>query len=209
MESAKNMHEKTQQAGSDNSAATKIAVIGIGNILFGDEGLGVYGVAYLQANYDFFPALDLIDGGTLGMNLVDVLLSYRKVLILDTISVDDADAAGTVYDLPAEVLQGLGSYRRTAHEIEVLQALELASLAGEAQSLAEVRIIGMVPQTIEQVQMNLTTAVEQAWPDLMASAVQVLHGWQVRVSPASQNKSLRQIIAAYQQASAVREARHG
>jgi hydrogenase maturation protease len=194
-----NSRQKTQQAGSEMSVTPGIAVIGIGNILFGDEGLGVYGVAYLQANYDFCPAVSLIDGGTLGMNLVDVLLSYPKVLIIDTLSVGKKEAPGALYHLPAEALQGLGSYRRTAHEIEVLQALELASLAGHENALTEVWIIGMVPANIEQVTIGLSPAIEAQWRALTASAIQQLQAWGVEVHARPQSVPLQQVIDGYRE----------
>ena len=172
------------------------AVIGIGNILFKDEGLGVYATQYLQQNYDFTPDIDLIDGGTLGMNMIQTYQSYQRIIILDTISVDDDACAGTLYNLNAEVLQGLGNSRKTAHEIEVLQTLELGALAGD---MAEIQIIAMVPEQIDEVVMDLTEEVRQAMPLFIQTILDELSKWGIKHAPKKQVVSLQEIINQYNQ----------
>ena len=170
--------------------------MGIGNILFKDEGLGVYASLYLQQNYDFSPAVELIDGGTMGMNMIHIYQSYQQLIILDTISVEGTEKAGSVYCLNADVLQGLGNCRKTAHEIEVLQTLELASLAGE---MAEIQIIAMVPEQIDEVTMALTPTVLDAMPTLIETTLNYLEKWGVQCAPKSSAVSWQTIIETYHQ----------
>lgn len=177
-----------------------IAVIGIGNILFNDEGLGIYATQFLKQNYHFTPQIELIDGGTLGMNMIHYYQSYERVLLLDTISVDEHSPAGSVYNLDAKVLQGLGSCRKTAHEIEVLQTLELGALAGE---MAEIQIIAMVPEEMDNVVMALTATVQQAMPLFIQTIIEALQKWGVQASPQRQGTSLESIINQYNQQQAV------
>ncbi|MEA2099908.1 MAG: hydrogenase maturation protease, partial [Campylobacterota bacterium] len=67
----------------------KNIIIGVGNLLFCDDGIGVIAIKYLEQNYDFNPKIELLDGGTLGFNLAEYFLEYENVFIIDTISTDD------------------------------------------------------------------------------------------------------------------------
>ena len=172
-----------QEAQGDDSA--KFAVMGIGNILFKDEGLGVYAAQYLQANYEFSPAVDLIDGGTMGMNMIHTYQRYQRLIILDTISVDAAEQPGAIYCLNADVLQGLGHCRKTAHEIEVLQTLELGALAGD---MADIQIIAMVPEEINDVSISLSQTVLEAMPMFVETILAELSKWGVQAALKPGNK---------------------
>ncbi|MFA4832144.1 hydrogenase biosynthesis protein HydD, partial [Helicobacter pylori] len=74
----------------------KILILGIGNILFGDEGIGVHLAHYLKRNFSFFPSVDIIDGGTMAQQLIPLITSYEKVLILDCVSAKGVEI-GSVY----------------------------------------------------------------------------------------------------------------
>lgn len=178
--------------------------MGIGNILFKDEGLGVYASQYLQANYDFTPKIDLIDGGTMGMNMIHTYQRYQRLIILDTISIESTETAGAIYSLNADVLQGLGNCRKTAHEIEVLQTLELGALAGD---MAEIQIIAMVPDDIDEVTMTLSPSVLEAMPLFIETILTELGRWGVEYQPkkqaSSQKISWQAIIDQYNQQQAL------
>ncbi|MDG6774154.1 HyaD/HybD family hydrogenase maturation endopeptidase [Thiomicrorhabdus sp. ZW0627] len=173
-----------------------IAVLGVGNILFRDEGLGIYATQFLKDNYDFSPPIDLIDGGTIGMNLIHYYQSYDHLLLLDTISVDEEGEPGSVYCLPSEVLQGMGNYRRTAHEVEVLQTLELGALAGD---VADIQVIAMVPEDMDSVSISLTDTVKQTLPLLIQTTLEQLEKLGVEVKQKISPVSLEQILRRYDQ----------
>ncbi|MBU1642510.1 HyaD/HybD family hydrogenase maturation endopeptidase [bacterium] len=170
----------------------KIAVIGVGNILFMDEGVGVYASRMLEANYRFEPDIEIIDGGTLGFKLMDYFEAYDKVVILDTVSIDDAP--GSVYNLPADALMGLGDYRQTVHEVEVVGMLEVCSMLDK---MAEVNIVGIIPQDIQSVEINLTDTLKKAFPGLMEQAIRVLADAGITVTPGCSQSNIDEIIAGY------------
>jgi len=134
----------------------KSVVIGIGNTLFKDDGIGVYTAHYLNKNYLFSPYLEIIDGGTLGLNLIEYLHSFDNVILLDTLSINTLP--GEIYRIPAEEFHGLGSFRSTAHEVEVVQMLEASQLYGIDTNVV---VIGIVPDDITSVSIGLTSAVEK------------------------------------------------
>ncbi len=173
----------------------KTVVIGVGNILFMDEGVGVYASRLLQENYTFEPEIEVIDGGTLGFNLMEYYHDYEKVIILDTVSIKDEP--GSIYFLPSEALMGLGDYKQTVHEVEVLGMLELSSML---EQVAEVNVIGIIPEDIQSVQIDLTKTLKQAFPGLIEKTLQSLQDTGVIVKEKPMPKHLDEIIGLYNSA---------
>ncbi len=147
----------------------KNLLIGVGNVLFKDEGVGVYAAKYLENNYSFDDSLEIIDGGVLGFKLMALFQEYDNVIILDTVSIEDNP--GSVYRLPSDVLMGLGSYRKTAHEVEIIEMLEICSML---EKMANVVIIGIVPLDIESVENSMTDEVISAMPQYLRTVLDEL-----------------------------------
>ena len=76
----------------------KILILGIGNILFGDEGIGVHLANFIDEKYEFKGdhQVDIIDGGTLAQRLIPIITDYDKVFVFDCVDVDEANI-GDVY----------------------------------------------------------------------------------------------------------------
>jgi hydrogenase maturation protease len=166
----------------------KSIVIGIGNTLFKDDGIGVYTALYLKHNYTFSPELDIVDGGTLGLNLLEYLQNYDRVIILDTLSIQDKP--GTLYRVPAEEFQGLGDSRSTAHEVEVIQMLEAGELYGLTSS---VMILGIVPEDVESVSIGLSQSVQRHFNDYLQLLLREINAWGIE-SRQSETMSLDTVI---------------
>lgn len=139
--------------------SAKNIVIGVGNVLFKDEGVGIYAAQYLEKNYSFDESTQIIDGGVLGFKLMTYFQEYENVIILDTVSIEEE--AGGIYRLPADVLLGLGSYRKTAHEVEIIEMLEICSMLDK---IANVVVIGIIPKDIESVENAMTDEVIDKFP---------------------------------------------
>lgn len=138
----------------------KILVLGIGNILFGDEGIGVHLCNYLKLNYSFQSEheVDFVDGGTLASMLIPLITSYDKVLILDCVSVDNAHV-GDVYAFDFDNVPNVITWAGSAHEVEMLQTLRLTAINGD---LPPVWIIGIVPEVIgEDTAFTLSESIKQ------------------------------------------------
>lgn len=178
----------------------KTIVIGVGNILFYDEGTGVYAAAYLKENYTFSPDIEIIDGGTLGVRLSEYFLEYDEVLICDTVSIDDD--AGSVYILDDKALSGLGTTAQSVHEIEVTQMIESCKMFGEC---AEVTIIGIVPEDIEPIAFGLSESVQEAFPRMMESIVVTLEDKGIRVHKKEDVTPLPVVLTGYANPTAPRE----
>ena len=153
-------------------------VIGVGNMLFKDEGIGIYASEYIRQNYKFDDKdLEIIDGGTLGFKLMTYFQEYDNVIILDTVSVEDK--AGEIYRLPSEVLLGLGNYRKTAHEVEIVEMLEIVSVL---DSHANVTIIGIIPEDIISVGIGLTKTMEDRFEEFILNGIKEIESLGIKAT---------------------------
>lgn len=139
----------------------KILVLGIGNILFGDEGIGVHFCNYIDEKYEFSgaPSLDIIDGGTAAMRLIPLISSYDLVLMIDCVSVKNAKI-GDVFFFDFERALEAASWQGSAHEFEMLQTLQMMDMFGDRPPIW---ILGVVPFVIgENTTFDLTDEILNA-----------------------------------------------
>lgn len=122
----------------------KILVLGIGNILFADEGAGVHICKMIEANYKFssnLHSVDFIDGGTLAYRLLPIMGEYDYIIILDCIDVEN-EKKGEVYFFDYENMPKSVSWQGSAHEVEMLQTLVMMDLLGDRPPT---KILGIIP----------------------------------------------------------------
>jgi len=127
-----------------------ILVLGIGNILLKDEGVGVHAVRELTARAERGrPTLpddvELYDGGTFGIDLLDTIANRRKVIVIDAVRADAAP--GTVLRFTAADLVRPGRPDLSLHQVGLFETLAMARQLGCAPE--EVVIFGIVPMALE------------------------------------------------------------
>lgn len=119
-------------------------ILGVGNILLRDEGIGVRVVEYLRTQ-DLPSDIELVDGGTAGADLIDILADRQVVLIIDAI---DADAApGTVLKLTPEQVIAFETNPLSLHSLDIPQTLAMTKILG--CNPQKVILFGIVPRVIE------------------------------------------------------------
>lgn len=139
----------------------KILVLGIGNVLFADEGLGVHLCHFMRQNYEFSSTLhsvDFIDGGTLGLRLGYIIADYDKMVLLDCLEANDAQS-GDVFFFPFDAIPSQINFSGSAHEVEMLQTLNFLALEG---TLPPTHILGFVPKRIEAMSFELSNTALKA-----------------------------------------------
>lgn len=151
-----------------------ILVLGVGNILLSDEGVGVRAVEHLQKNYAFPERVRLMDGGTLGMRLMDALMDCALVVVLDAVL--GGKEPGSIYRLTGEDLRKSLSFRDSTHQTDLVDTLICCDLAGHRP---EAVVLGMQPQDYATLAVGLTPACEGAIPALCAAALQELQKYGV------------------------------
>ena len=186
------------------SSGKRIAIVGAGTVIFNDEGVGVYAAKYLEENYDFDGDVTLVDGGVLGFQLMVYYQEYDRVIILDTITMEN-DKAGAIYNLPAEELLGLGSYKQTAHEVEIVEMLEICSLL---ENFAHTSIVGIVPADILSVKSDLSCELKREFQNFLNVALSELDKMGETYTKNKNEYTLEQVIDSYANPIAQRDLAH-
>jgi hydrogenase maturation protein HypF len=157
----------------------RIAVIGLGHALLGDDALGVAVVQALDRTYVVPPSVAVIDAGSCGLDLVHHLLDRDHVIFVDALA--EAAPAGTLRTVGRDELwaaKGAG-VRLAPHEPAIHDALALASLAGRGPRDAV--LVGVVPESLD-VGVELSPAVSRALPRAVGEVVRLLSRLGVELS---------------------------
>jgi hydrogenase maturation protease len=151
---------------------TGTVVIGLGNPLMGDDGLGLAALALLHDHWTFDPPLTLVDGGTWGLTLLPTIEDAARVLLLDAINVGAAPGAPVLLqraDLPRVLATKL-----SPHQIDLREVLALAEWRG---TLPETIVaIGLQPAAVEM-RTTLSAPLTASLPDMVERALAQLATW--------------------------------
>ena len=136
-----------------------ITILGVGNILLTDEGFGVHVVKRLETEYRVSPAVPILDGGTLGMELLAYMEEVDRLILVDAIA--GGGVPGTVYSFThEEAVTRLGA-SVSVHEVGMQDILRIRLL--QDRPIEEIRVIGAEPEVIEpglEMTPCMTAAVE-------------------------------------------------
>ncbi len=166
-----------------------MVILGIGNVLQKDDGIGVYAATYLQHNYTFSPNIEIINGGVEGINLFNVVERSKHLLILDSIELNDEP--GSIYLIPSHELSGHGLNSGGAHEIGVLQVLDMLELQGKPTP--ETTVLGIIPHHIT-FDMALSETLSRAFEGYIKVALRYLQKAGIEAVPNTEQTSLEEII---------------
>lgn len=156
------------------SPSPRITVLGIGNLLWADEGFGVRCVEALQQRYEFADNVTLIDGGTQGLYLIQHVQQADYLLIFD--AVDYNMAPGTLkFVADDEVPRFLGVKKLSLHQTGFQEVLMLAQLTGHYPQ--RVLLMGCQPERMDDYGGSLRPSVKAALELAVDAARQVLEDW--------------------------------
>jgi len=148
-------------------------VLGIGNVLWSDEGFGVRAVEALHAEYAFPDSVALVDGGTQGLYLYPFVAMARRVIVLDAI--DFHLAPGTLRVLRDGEVPSWSSTRMSPHQNGFNDVLALAHLRGDAPE--RVTLVGVQPEELEDLGGSLRARVKACIPAAVDIAARELADW--------------------------------
>ena len=162
--------------GEGGGDEAEIRVLGLGNVLMGDDAAGPWVVEHLRAEYDVVGA-SLTDVGTPGLDLVPHIGGARVVVLVDTVK-----SAGEAGELrlyrKEEILKHPPGPRTSPHDPGVKETLLYLDMAGQGPE--EVLLVGIVPGRVEK-GLGLTPAVAAAVPEAARAVVAELRRLGVRV----------------------------
>ena len=166
-----------------------LAILGVGNILEKDDGIAIYASSYLQDNYTFSPNIDIINGGVEGINLLNLFMEYKYILILDAIEIEDE--VGSIYHIPSSELTGYGLNSGGAHEIGVIQCFDILELMGK--EIPKSSVLGIIPHQID-VHIGLSEAMSEKFGVYIQTLLGILKDFDIEVKQNSETISLEEII---------------
>ena len=154
---------------NSNSSRCPVLVLGMGNILLEDEGLGIRALELLEQRYEIPPQVELLDGGTTGMGLLDDISGRQHVLVLD--AVQTGEPPGTLVKLAGDEVPVYFGMRISPHQLGLSDVLATLELSGEQP--AGVTVLGLVPLSLEMC-LRLSDLVNDKLDSLVEAAVNEL-----------------------------------
>ncbi len=148
---------------SDN----KILILGIGNVLMGDEGVGVHSIKELEKE-TFPPNVTLLDGGTGGFHLLEYLQEYPRIIMIDATM--DGKPAGTISLIKPKFATDFPK-SLSAHDIGLRDLIESTAVLGE---LPKMYLITVTIDSIQSMQMELSPEIEKQIPAVIERVKEVL-----------------------------------
>ncbi len=166
---------------SEEGHSQRILVLGVGNALLRDEGVGIRVVHELLARYHFPENVNVVDGGVLGLSLTGILMEADRVIIVD--AVRGGGKPGQIYRFPWQAKPGHIHYKDSLHQIDMMETLALLPLVGDPP---EVVVVGVEFENIFDYGLELTPRVEAAVEKLLGVVLAELRRLGAEPTPRAQ-----------------------
>ena len=160
------------------TGAPLVRVLGLGNVLMGDDALGPWVIHRLDATYVFPPEVEVVDVGTPGLDLVPYVAGPCGIILVDTVHSKGAEP-GTIRIFDRDALVKFGPKPRLSpHDPGVTEAILAVEMAGEAPAF--VKLVGVVPESVKAgvgltplLQDAVTRAADEIVVELLARGYDV------------------------------------
>lgn len=146
---------------SNSLIKDRLLVIGLGNLLMGDDGVGIHVINELK-KYDLSENLDVIDGGTAGVDLIDILSSYRKVIVIDAVMDKGDDLTDIKFFSTGDLLLREDDSDYSLHDMELTSVLSLMKTLDV--DIPDIKIIG-IPAAAVTPGIKLSKECERLVPE--------------------------------------------
>ena len=149
-----------------------VTILGVGNVILRDEGFGVRVAEYLDAHYDFPDNVQVVDGGTLGIELTQFVTGTKKLLVID--SINSHAAPGTRFAFREDDVLAHFQDKISAHEIGIQDVLALLTVTG--RKIPTVTVLGAQPYDLEA-GVELSEEMKKLVPVVADEALAELRAW--------------------------------
>jgi hydrogenase maturation protease len=140
----------------------KVMILGVGCILYSDEGFGVRVVQEIQKRYAFSENVSVVDGGVLGVNLLGVISQPDHLIVVDVIR--NKGNPGDLYRLSGKQIPERIRAKNSLHQVDFLEALTLCQALDK---VPETVIVGVEPEDIETLSIELTPTTKSRLDDVI------------------------------------------
>ncbi|NDY73928.1 hydrogenase expression/formation protein [Desulfobacter hydrogenophilus] len=144
-----------------------ITVLGVGNILYTDDGVGIRVVEKLEKEYEFSENIDIIDGGVLGVNLLGVISNAGRLIVVDTVL--NHAQPGDLHRLDHDQIPNRILAKNSLHQVDLIEAL---TLCNALDHVPQTTIIGIEPKDIETLNEHLTPEIGARLDDLVQNVLE-------------------------------------
>ena len=155
-----------------------ITILGVGNLLYTDEGVGIRVAEALQDCYEFPENVKVVDGGTLGMNLLGIISEADILIVVD--AVRNGGEPGTFYRLTGAEIPKRIRAKNSLHQVDLLEALTCCQALDK---VPEAVILGVEPQDITTLGVELTTTIRAQVDSLVKAVLEELTKLGVKYCP--------------------------
>ena len=157
------------------TSETNITVLGIGNLLMHDDGAGIHAVQKLIKNYSFEPDIRLIDGGTMGSELLPIFEETDKLIIVDAVNFNEEPGfIGTIEN--EDILSRLMT-KLSMHHLGLTDVLSQVKLLDIEPS--QIYLVGIQPEDLNELTMELSAAVSERMNRMLEVVLLKLKEWGV------------------------------
>lgn len=155
-----------------------VLVLGVGNLVMGDDGVGVLVAQKILQMYRFSGNVEVMDGGTLGLDLLPRLENITNLILID--AVETGKKAGTCIRLYGQELPIALETKVSPHQMGLKDLLAVSELMGHSPK--EMVLIGVQPGSIEM-EIGLTPEVEAQLETLVSNVLIELKNWGIEATP--------------------------
>lgn len=156
----------------------EVTILGVGNVILRDEGFGVRVAEYLDSHYDWPESVQIVDGGTLGIELTQYVTGTEKLLVID--SINGHAAPGTVFRFENDAVMAHFQDKLSAHEVGIQDVLALLTVTGH--KIPDVVVIGAQPYDLEA-GVELSDGMKAIFPQIVERALGELAAWGIEPKP--------------------------
>ena len=161
----------------------RILILGVGNILFTDEGFGVRVAEELDQKYEFSSNVDILDGGTLGLRLMGPIMEADYLIIVDIVL--NEGRPGDVFRLLGDDLNKACAFKNSMHQTDLLDTLANCSLVGSVPD--DVVLFGIEPVNYKDMSAALSPELEAKLPEVMEAVLKEVEAAGGTYAPRSAN----------------------
>ena len=139
----------------DDIYSPEVMILGIGSILYSDDGFGIRVIEQIERDYEFPEEVLVVDGGVLGINLLGVISKPKHLIVVDTMR--NKGNPGEIYRIEGEAIPERIRAKNSLHQVDFLEALTLCQAL---DNVPKTVIIGVEPEDIQTLSLVLTPTVQ-------------------------------------------------
>jgi hydrogenase maturation protease len=161
MTKVKRSHTSETIEGGSDAPLKHVVILGVGNLLLSDEGVGVH-VANRLMDMDLPAGVEVIEGGTDGFRLMNVVTEADRLIVVD--AVKGGSPPGSIYRFDIKDAPSFPDvYKTSVHQIGILEVVHLSGLVGQTP---ETTVIGVEPRSLDM-GMALSPEVQEKIPKII------------------------------------------